>query len=125
MFGFWGLWGMNSPYLARAISLARANTISDGLPRMAAVIMDGKREVSWGWNSRRSHPLQFRFSQRHDKICVHAEVSALAAAREPVDGMAMYVARVLKDGSPALAKPCSACQSALAAFGIENVSWTE
>lgn len=92
---------------------------------MAAVIMDGKREVSWGWNSRKTHPLAFRFSRRHDRVCIHAEISALAAAREPVDGMAMYVARVLKDGSPALAMPCTACQSALAAFGIENVSWTE
>lgn len=111
--------------LDRALTLARANTVSDGLPRMAAVIMDGRREVSWGWNSRRSHPLQFRFSQRHDKICVHAEISALAAAREPVAGMAMYVARVLKDGSPALARPCPACRSAIAAFKIGDIQWTD
>lgn len=109
--------------LPRAISLARANPVQN-LPRMAAIITDGKRIVSTGFNSRRTHPLAARFQRNPAALCIHAELAAIVNAREPIAGMTMYVARVLKSGEPALAKPCVGCERAIAAFGIKDVTWT-
>lgn len=109
--------------MSRAISLALANPVK-GLPRMAAVIADGKRVVSIGLNSRKTHPLAARYGRNPEALCIHAEIAAIASARESVDGMTMYIARVRKDGHPALAKPCIGCAMALAAFGISDVHFT-
>lgn len=116
--------GLGSSMLATAINLAIANPVTD-LPRMAAVIMNRRRVVSYGLNSRRSHPLAKRFGRNEECFLLHAEIAALVNAREPVGGCDIYVARVLKSGMPAMAKPCRGCARALDAFGISGVFWTE
>ena len=109
--------------LHKAIDWAQVNPIR-GLPKIAALIYDKKRLVSHGWNSFTTHPLQARFCSHPNRIHLHAEVAAIVAAKQSVEGMDMYVARVWRNGSPALAKPCSDCQKALAAFKLRNVEWT-
>lgn len=95
-----------------------------GLPRMAATIYDGRRMASYGLNSRRTHPLQARFGRNEQSLCLHAEIAALANARQSVAGMVMYVARVYRNGEPALAKPCAGCERAIVEFGLSDVQWT-
>ncbi len=108
--------------LALALEIARANAVV-GLPRLGAVICDGKRVVSTGFNRRKSHPLAARYQKNSECIYLHAEISAIANAREDITGMTLYVARVLKSGEPALAMPCQGCARAVVAFGL-NVEWT-
>lgn len=116
--------------LSLAIERARENPIRK-LPQMAALIYDRKGNfIGAGENSLKSHPLAARFSRHPDAIYLHAELAAIAYAihrgrLEDLQGATMYVARVLKDGTPALAKPCSGCVRALAEFGIEKVEWTQ
>lgn len=110
----------------KAVKKARSNPVV-GLPRLAAILRtkDGTEYV--GFNSRKTHPLAKEFGRKQETICLHAEVDAIRQAlrdsRDPSGGY-MYVARVLKNGQPALAKPCEGCQRALVAFDIQNVRWS-
>jgi pyrimidine deaminase RibD-like protein len=110
--------------LAKAIQYAKKNPVK-GLPRFAALITDKKRIVSYGFNSWTTHPLQAKFCMHPEAIHLHAEIAAIAAAKCDVEGMSMFVARVLRSGEPALARPCKGCQDALLAFKFKNVYWTE
>ena len=74
-------------------------------------------------------------AERHDGVIVvsrngsakdksppsHAEIRVL---RKSGYGATVYVARVLRNGERALAKPCSNCMSALKAKGVEEVYFT-
>jgi deoxycytidylate deaminase len=106
-----------------AIKAALANPIKRA-PRMAAVIKDRKRLVSIGLNTFKTHPLQAKFGKMDECIYLHAEIAAFVNARCDVTGMTLYVARVTRDGKPALAKPCSGCQRAIVQFGFGKVEWT-
>jgi len=111
--------------LEHALKIAQANGIQD-LPRMAAVIYDKRnRLVSVGLNSRRTHPLAAKFGKHVEAICLHAEIAAIVNARQCVEGMTMYIARVGSKNEPRLAKPCTGCQRALIAFKLKRVVWTQ
>lgn len=111
--------------LSHAVSLARMNPVK-GLPRMAAILKCWNG-ITTGRNSRKTHPLMAKFGRNSKSICLHAEIDAIRnAIRRGLDpeGATMYVARVTRDGKPALAKPCEGCQRAIVAFGIKDVQWT-
>lgn len=91
---------------------------------MASIIYNKKTIVSQGFNSRKTHPLTLKFGKHSDAICIHAELAALIGAKQDVTGMNMAVARVLKNGTPALAKPCEGCFRAIISYGIADVIWT-
>lgn len=112
--------------LLEAAQFATINPIVS-LPRMAAVLKtkDGKTHV--GFNSKKTHPLAKRFGRNSQAICLHAEVDAIRKAirsGSETFGSSLYVARILKNGTPAMAKPCPGCQRAIIAFGIKEVEWT-
>lgn len=115
--------------LDEAIKLAKGNEVGD-LPRMAAIIAKRKRILGVGLNSRKTHPLMHRYTDNHLKVCLHAEIAAINNAlkifdRKEIRGADIFVARVLKNGCKALAKPCNVCQKALDEHGITGVYWTE
>lgn len=117
--------GRDSLIANKAVPFAITNTVK-GLPRMAALLwVDGQMFV--GLNSRKTHPLAKKFSKNDKTICLHAEIDAIrkciSCGIDPSGGV-MAVARVLKNNTPALAKPCAGCASAIVAFGIRNVEWT-
>lgn len=102
----------------------------NSISRFAAVLTNHKGKTWIGFNSYRTHPLQYKFSGNSDQICTHAEIAALAKACRngpyiDLSEYTMYVARVLKDGTPALARPCPVCAGAISEFGVGNVVWTE
>ena len=112
-----------------SIAAALENDIARPLPKMACVLTDGHSSVI-GWNSRKTHPLQLKFNPHNPKaICMHAEVDAIRQAVRvhgpDLSDFRMYVARVHRDGTVACAKPCKGCQSAILAFNIKTVEWTE
>lgn len=74
----------------------------------------------------RTHPLQKHFAElvgRPEAIYLHAEIAALVrcGGKKPYT---ISIERYLKDGTPALAKPCSICERAIKAFGIKRVIYT-
>jgi deoxycytidylate deaminase len=97
---------------------------------MAAVIASRKRIIAVGYNNIRSHPFQKMHSRCEHKIALHAEMDAINKAlkiipEEQLKRTEIYVARILKNGSPAKAKPCTYCQAALDSYGIQSAYWTE
>ena len=111
---------------------ARSNQIKSrgrtSISRMAAIITNGKFEFI-GYNQYKTHPLMYQFSKDHNKICLHAEIDAIIQT-EPYEWIGqlsnfdIYIARVLKNDTPALAKPCNTCFGALTYFGIRNIFHT-
>ncbi len=100
----------------------------NSISRFAAVLTDGKGQTFVGLNSYKSHPLQYRFSRDAERSCIHAEVAAKACRNGPyvdLSSYTMYVARVLRDGTPGLAKPCMYCWGCIEEFGVGRVEWTE
>lgn len=72
-----------------------------------------------------SHPLQKHFAElsgRPDAIYLHAEISALIAAKKDV--YKMIVVRVDADGNPMLAKPCKICERAMKEYGVKVIEYT-
>jgi tRNA(Arg) A34 adenosine deaminase TadA len=97
------------------------------ISRMAAWITDGS-EIFEGWNTYKTHPMMYKWSEDHDKICLHAEIAALIQALREYSWLYnfdCYIARVLKDNTPALARPCETCLGALTYYEIRNIWWTE
>ena len=98
------------------------------ISRFASILTDGYKTYI-GLNRYKSHPLQARFSSHPEQIYIHSEISVLSQAlRDRVEDFSdytLYVARVLSDGTPALAKPCPGCMSALIEFGIHNLEYTK
>lgn len=124
--------------LELAIKVALRNPIlpkgRNSISRFGAVL-SGPDGVYTGQNSYKTHPLQFKFSNKHEACHVHAETAAILScirnsatgSYREIDDLSsydLYVARVLKDGTPALAKPCEFCQQMIIAFNIHNVEWT-
>lgn len=112
--------------LEYAIKMARSNTYVEKF-KTAAVLKIGQ-SLFIGRNRFKTHPFAKRFNPGETKICLHAELSAILEAMgsgyRPPFGGRMYVARVLRAGSPALSKPCTGCQKAIVAFGIDDIEWT-
>lgn len=83
--------------------------------------------LSVGRNSYvRTHPLQAHYCRKSgghpSAVYLHAELHALIKARQPVHRL--VVLRYNKDGTPALAKPCAACQLAIKDFKVKYVEHT-
>lgn len=119
-----------------AIHHARSNPIvprgRTSIGRMGALITNG--EVgAYGQNSYKTHPLARKFSGDDNRICLHAELAALIRFQSrfvkpfefDMKDFDIYVARVLKNNTPALAKPCNACMGALRYFNIRDIYWTQ
>lgn len=94
--------------------------------KMAAVIKDKKNTISFGLNQTKTHPLQARYGKNKHSICLHAEIDAIRNAPKNSDlrGTSLFVARSLKNGSRALAKPCKGCEKAIKDYGITRVIYT-
>ena len=72
-----------------------------------------------------SHPIQKQFAEkvgRPDAIYLHAEISALIAAKKEV--YKMIVVRVDAEGNPVLAKPCKICERAMKDYGVAVIEYT-
>lgn len=116
-------------------NLARDHSPQD-LASVVSSIYIGNRLVSYGFNSRKTHPLQYKYSKNNNAVCIHAEIDAIRNALrfvhvDELKGASIYIARA-KSPAPrkpktlmGLAKPCSGCTRAIDAFGIRNVYYTE
>lgn len=118
---------MTSKYLDYAVSYALRNPIIK-LPKLCAVLVTQNGNQYIGYNKRKTHPFQDKFKRNEKSLYLHAEIDAIVNAmrnRVDITGSSLYIARVLKNGQTALAKPCEGCERALVHFGIHHVEWTQ
>lgn len=106
--------------LAKASKLAESST---NTYRHGAIVVKNGTIVAMGINRSVNNPDQVQFPKL--QASVHAEVAALIACRKTdLRGATIYVARICKDGSQAMSKPCINCQKALVERGIKKVYYT-
>jgi tRNA(Arg) A34 adenosine deaminase TadA len=102
--------------------------------RIAAALVYKNRVVGVGYCQKKTHPLQSRYGKNPDAIYLHAEVDAIRNALntvgpELISKCTMYVVRQKRAAGSlkwqdGIAKPCSGCQGAIAAFDIPRVVYT-
>jgi tRNA(Arg) A34 adenosine deaminase TadA len=96
---------------------------------ITAIIYDKRgRVLSIGKNSYvKTHPLQKHHADKvglPDKCFLHAEIHAIARCKQLDHAHRISVMRFDSKGRPSNAKPCTVCQSAIAATGIKIVEHT-
>lgn len=122
---------MDKVEMQRAIDHAISNPIVSrgrtSISRVSALITNHNIRY-YGWNQYKTHPMMFRFSKNPNQLCLHAEIDALLGAYKArgadLSDFDVYVARVLRNGSPAFAKPCETCMGALTFFKVRRIYWT-
>lgn len=102
--------------LKLAVKIAESNTAYTRWP-LGCVVTKGGAVQAVGWSSLKSDP-------RFAGCSIHAEDHTLRQMRYDARGCVMYVARVLRTGDIALAKPCRACQRLITIAGIKKVIYT-
>ena len=106
-----------------------------GHSRVAAALVHRNDVVSFGVNSKKTHPFQKLYGRNDMSLCLHAEVAAIKNALrfisvKDLKDCTLYVLRV-KQNEPkgsfvaGLSRPCDGCQRAIATFGIKKVYFTE
>ena len=102
---------------------------------LAAAVKPKIGGMSIGTNTSKTHPhsRQFEGNILTDwyRVNTHAEIRALLNAinksKGNVDrliGARMWILRAKRDGSMAMAKPCSRCQSVMRMYGIGRISYS-
>lgn len=96
---------------------------------VTAILVLKKNVISVGNNSKKTSPLQKKFSKNQHAIYNHAEIDCIKNALrtynlEQLNKSQMYIVRNSKSGKIGLAKPCSGCSKALSYFGIHKVFHT-
>jgi tRNA(Arg) A34 adenosine deaminase TadA len=96
---------------------------------LTAVIYDKKDNVlAIGKNSYvKTHPLQSKYARQAgvpERTFLHAEVAAIIKCKDLGKAHRIFVSRLHRDGTPALARPCRICQLAIKEAGIEYVDHT-
>ena len=102
--------------LKLAVKLATSNTTYSRWP-LGCVITKGGAVQAVGWSALKSDP-------RFPGCSIHAEDHALRQMRHDARGCVLYVARLLRTGQVALAKPCAACQQLIREAGVKRVVYT-
>lgn len=94
--------------------------------RLGAVVIRKGRAIGAGYNKmQKTHPINKRFSNTDFDCGVHAEIDAcIGLDADALNGSTVLVYRVLRNGDPALARPCSMCRKYLTQVGISKVIYT-
>lgn len=96
---------------------------------LTAIIYNKRgRVLSVGKNNYyKTHPVQKKYASRvgqPDREYLHAEIAAIVSCRDLSRAHKISVLRFNRDGSPAPAKPCKICMSAINEVGIKVVDHT-
>lgn len=102
---------------------------------VGAVVVEGKRILSTGYNSQRTRPLQARYNRyRHFEnhtnaiARTHAEIDALSPLiGKEIDwsNVSVYVYREKKNGERGCSRPCAACAKLIHDLGIKTVYYID
>lgn len=111
-------------FLSAAYAVALAGPGAGGKTgyRLGAVIVHKKRIEVAKFNCLKSHP---KLCKYYEYPYLHAEGNAiLSLGLDNCFGKTIYVARALRDGSLALAKPCSSCLKLIKAVGLKSIYYS-
>lgn len=92
--------------------------------RLGAVLVKRRRPISAGFNSmRRTHPLMQKYnSDKSFAVGLHAEVHCcIGVSASDLEESELYVVRILKNNSLAMARPCLICRKFIEDVGIKAV----
>lgn len=103
--------------------------------KLGAVLVYGNKILASGFNTNKTNPMQQHYNKYRgfknfsvrNNGWVHAEGMVLLKTRFldiEWNKATIYIYRELKDGTPALAKPCAGCQIAMIERGIGTVVYT-
>lgn len=108
-------------HLKTAIKIAEAN---DMYPKWSfgAVLIKGGALRSVGMNKLHTHA-SIASDEHLSDLSTHAEEDALRRCGNP-RGATLYIARVGRNGLPALAKPCSTCEPMLREARVKRVVYS-
>jgi len=100
--------------------------------KIGAVIVKNGNVVSMGFNKdSKTHPIIYsvRSKKTHHIRSIHAEMSALIAARTDLTGATIYLYRekiddVTHEVVKGMSKPCEVCQELLRKAGVKKAVYT-
>ena len=99
--------------------------------RISACIVHKGEIISYGFNQRKTHPVQAKFNKDTNrfKIHLHAEIDAILKASRyspnlDLSKCSIYIVRILRNNKIALAKPCIGCQKAIKHYSIKEVFYS-
>jgi tRNA(Arg) A34 adenosine deaminase TadA len=100
--------------------------------RIVAGIYRRGKLLSVGFNQRKSHPLQSQWSDRPERIFLHAEIDCIKnyLYKHTISSLTecdMVIVRAKLKGTKwvtGLAKPCSGCSRALEFYGLKSIKWS-
>jgi len=101
--------------------------------RLAAMVVYKNKIISVGVNQKKTHPFAAKYSKNPDAIYLHAETSAILAAKKKLTEIelsksTLIVCRVKYDKQFntlfGLAKPCSGCEKCIDDHGIKTIIYT-
>jgi deoxycytidylate deaminase len=96
---------------------------SDHRVRVGCVISN-KKPIVAACNKTRTHP-KYANPENSNRGSIHAECRAVIhSGRKDLTGYSIYVYREMKNGRPALARPCEHCLSILEEVGIRKIYYT-
>ncbi len=103
--------------------------------RMVAAVLRRGKVISIGHNSKKSHPMQSKFSKNQHAIYLHAEIDAIKNAIRSVgvdniSGVDIVIVRAKTDNINKVfthgnSKPCSGCMRAIAHFDLNEIWFHE
>ena len=128
---------MNDAHLFRAAreSSLKADYTGCSQTKVGCVVVYKGSILVKGWNSDKTHSAQAKYNKwrykdslgRYLPSKVHSEIAALSKIKFldiDFSRVHVYVYRELKNGKPAMARPCSACMAAIKNMGIKHVHYS-
>jgi deoxycytidylate deaminase len=101
---------------------------------VVAAIVNRKTIVSFGFNQRKTHPLQAKYAKNEHAIFLHAEIDAIRKAMKrgvDLSKCDLYIMRAKHTGPKrrdpvacAMARPCAGCQRAIADMGLRTIYYS-
>lgn len=120
--------------LARECSF-KSDYTGGGRARIGCVVTYRGTVLAKGWNTDKTHTEQKKFNVWRYKDCgnkylpekCHSEVASLVKIKYldiDFSRVHIYIYRELRDGTLAMARPCSACMAAIKQMGIKHIHYT-
>lgn len=99
--------------------------------RVGSILIYKNKIYATGFNMQKSTPIQYYYNKYRDFIPlhhdIHAEVMCISRAKKlniDFNKSTLIIARILKNGEYAIARPCPACMHYAKNTGIRHIYYT-
>lgn len=110
----------------RYLELAKLQTNKsiDYYHKIGAVLAN-KNKIYYGFNKRKTHPMQYKYRANQYKIFIHAEIDCISKIKEDKKDFVLYVVRKTRSNTYSCSKPCKGCIKAIREAGIRKVIYLD